>query len=104
MGLTVIFYTDEALQHADAVVVGEGELVIDDIINDLGRGSLQQIYRADKLHDLKGLPFPRRDLIGTVNLKRFHVVAVQTSRGCPNSCDFCSERLYLGLKVSNEAC
>ncbi|HEX9022986.1 MAG TPA: radical SAM protein [Geobacteraceae bacterium] len=92
------FYADEAMQHADAVVVGEGELVIDGIISDLGRGRLKPVYRAEKLHDLKGLPFPRRDLIGTANLKRFHAVAVQTSRGCPNSCDFCSERLYLGSK------
>lgn len=92
------FYTDEALRHADAVVVGEGELVINDIINDIGRNKLQQIYRAAQLHDLKGLPFPRRDLIGTANLKRFHAMAVQTSRGCPNSCSFCSERLYLGSK------
>jgi len=92
------FYTDEAMQHADAVVVGEGELVIDEIINDLGRGRLKPVYRAEKLHDLKGLPFPRRDLIGSANLKRFHAVAVQTSRGCPNSCDFCSERMYLGSK------
>ncbi len=92
------FYTDEALRHADAVVAGEGELVIDDVINDLGRGHLKPVYRAEKLHDLRGLPFPRRDLIGTANLKRFHVVAVQTSRGCPNSCDFCSERMYLGAK------
>ncbi len=92
------FDTDEALQHADAVVAGEGEPVFDEIFRDLGRGRLKQVYRAEKLHDLKGLPFPRRDLMGTANLKRFHAVAVQTSRGCPNSCDFCSERLYLGSK------
>jgi radical SAM superfamily enzyme YgiQ (UPF0313 family) len=92
------FYTDEVLRHADAVAVGEGELLIDDIIRDLGQGRLKPVYRAERLHDLKGLPFPRRDLMGSANLKRFHAVAVQTSRGCPNSCDFCSERFYLGSK------
>jgi radical SAM superfamily enzyme YgiQ (UPF0313 family) len=92
------FHTDEAMQHADAVAVGEGELLIEDIMGDLGRGRLKPVYRAERLHDLKGLPFPRRDLMCTANLKRFHAVAVQTSRGCPNSCDFCSERFYLGSK------
>src|SRR5512138_3402195 len=50
-GPHAFFYTEEVLQHADAVAVGEGELVIDDIIGDLGRGSLKTVYRAERLHD-----------------------------------------------------
>jgi radical SAM superfamily enzyme YgiQ (UPF0313 family) len=92
------FHKDEVLKHADAVAIGEGELLITEIISDLSAGSLKRVYQTDNLHDLKGLPFPRMDLVGTANLKKFHAVAVQTSRGCPNACEFCSERMYLGSK------
>jgi radical SAM superfamily enzyme YgiQ (UPF0313 family) len=90
------FHTDEVLQHADAVAVGEGENLVPEIISDLSAGSLKRVYRSEHPHNLVGLPFPRRDMIHRDNLKRFHAIAVQTSRGCPNACEFCSERMYLG--------
>ena len=90
------FHTDEALQHADSVAIGEGEHLIPRIIGDIGTGNLKPVYRSDILHDLKRLPLPRRDLLNPKSLTRFHTVSVQTSRGCPNSCEFCAERFYLG--------
>jgi len=92
------FHPDEVLQHADAVAIGEGEHLIPQIIEDLDTGNLKPVYRSDILHDLKGLPLPRRDLLNPKSLPRFHTVSVQTSRGCPNSCEFCAERFYLGAK------
>jgi radical SAM superfamily enzyme YgiQ (UPF0313 family) len=90
------FHGEEALQHADAIAIGEGENLIPEIISDLSGGRLRRVYHSSHPHDLVGLPLPRRDMIRRHNLKRFHAVAVQTSRGCPNACEFCSERMYLG--------
>ncbi len=92
------FYSDEASAHADAVAVGEGEVVLPEIFRDLSAGKLKKFYHAREFHDLKGLPLPRRDLLNQRAFTRFHTVAVQTSRGCPFSCEFCAERFYLGSR------
>ena len=53
---------EEALGHADAVVVGEAEGIWPRLLSDAASGQLQRLYRADKMTDLQGLPKPRRDL------------------------------------------
>jgi hypothetical protein len=54
---------DEVAQHADAVVVGEGELVWPELLADFQRGDLKRIYASCALPDLKNMPAPRCDLI-----------------------------------------
>src|SRR4051812_17052593 len=61
---------DEALQHADAVVVGEAEGVWNQVLEDAASGRLQGRYQSRKLSDLQGLPTPRYDLI---DLKRYRI-------------------------------
>ncbi len=95
-GPHAFFYHDEILEHADAVAIGEGESIIPTLIQDLSCGRLRNVYRADRLHDLRNLPFPRHDLLDRRIFSRFRTVAVQTSRGCPYACEFCAERFYLG--------
>lgn len=79
---------DEAAEHADAVVIGEAENQWPQVFADFAAGRPRRLYRADERPELTGLPIPRRDLLPadrylTVNL-------VQTARGCPNACKFCS--------------
>ena len=89
---------DEALEHADAVVVGEAEGVWAQLVSDAASGQMQRIYRAGKMTDLKGLPKPRRDLLpGTKGIGNIPIpVGVETSRGCPNDCEFCCIGQTLG--------
>ncbi len=89
---------DEALKHADAVVVGEAEGVWPRLVSDAASGQMQRIYRAGKMTDLKGLPKPRRDLLpGTKYQGNIRIpIGVETSRGCPYDCEFCCIGQTLG--------
>jgi radical SAM superfamily enzyme YgiQ (UPF0313 family) len=95
-GVHPSFMAQEALQHCDAVVVGEAELVMGRLLADLRAGRLRGLYRAQKLHSMVGMKAPRYDL-----LKKHRYVNktfVQTSRGCHTGCTFCAEPLMNGLK------
>jgi len=95
-GVHPSFMPWEALQHCDAVVVGEVELVLPALLDDLERGQMRGTYKADRLFAMAELPLPRYDL-----LKKHRYVNctfVQTSRGCHQGCTFCAEALMNGLK------
>src|SRR5258708_4594835 len=95
-GVHPSFMSQEALKHCDAVVIGEVELVIDKLLDDLKQGSMRGPYKSDTLHPMVGMPMPRYDL-----LKKNRYVNrtyVQTSRGCHQGCTFCAEPLMNGLK------
>jgi len=89
---------DEALEHADAVVVGEAEGVWPRLLSDAASGQMQRLYRAGKMTDLKGLPKPRRDLSPRTKSKGYIPIpiGVETSRGCPYDCEFCCIGQTLG--------
>jgi len=87
---------DEASAHAAAVVVGEAEPVWRIIIEDLAADRLKKRYSDFGWADMKGLPLPRRDLLRT---ERYVTVkVVQTARGCPHSCSFCSVTPVFGRR------
>lgn len=91
---------EEALGHADAVVVGEAEGVWPQLLADAASGRLQPIYRSERLSDLKGLPVPRYDL---VDLTRYRIpnLPVQTTRGCPYACNYCEVTQVYGARFRN---
>jgi radical SAM superfamily enzyme YgiQ (UPF0313 family) len=89
---------EEALQHADAVVMGEAEGTWPALVSDAASGKLQRLYRAARMTDLQGLPKPRRDLFPGTKGKCYIPIpiGVETSRGCPYDCEFCSIGRTLG--------
>lgn len=95
-GVHATFMPEEAKEHADAVVLGEGELIIAQLIADFESGELKPFYRAERLHDLHGLPVPRRDLLGRGYSPIFKVI--ETTRGCPNRCEFCAVPVIAGRR------
>ena len=92
-GIHASMCPEEALRFADAVVIGEAEAVWPRVIADVDAGCLQQIYKGD-WSDLSGMPSPRRDLFHP----GYMFASVQTSRGCPMDCEFCSVSAFNGRR------
>jgi len=95
-GPHTFFHSEEAIEHCDAVAIGEGEEIWPGMLQDAANNRLQKIYRAPKQHNLKGLPIPRYDLMRFGGNRLNRTYSVQSSRGCPFKCEFCSERFYIG--------
>ncbi len=87
-GLHVSQVPAEALPHADAVVIGEGERLWPSVVRDAERGRLARTYRESipGLLDLSSTPVPRFDLLDP---SRYNRLTIQTHRGCPHDCEFC---------------
>jgi radical SAM superfamily enzyme YgiQ (UPF0313 family) len=93
-GIHPTMMKDEAKTHADAVVIGEAEETWPQVLSDFRRGKLKPIYKALGFYSLDGLRFPKRELL---NRKAyFFVNTIQTTRGCPFDCEFCSVTSFYG--------
>jgi radical SAM superfamily enzyme YgiQ (UPF0313 family) len=77
---------DALLPLADHVVVGEPDEIFPEIAAGLERGSARRLYRVMEKPDVTCTPVPRFDLLV---LKKYTLMAVQFSRGCPFTCEFC---------------
>jgi radical SAM superfamily enzyme YgiQ (UPF0313 family) len=93
-GFHPTFMIAEALEHCDAVVVGEAENTWPRILRDIESNRLQRVYQSQRPVDLGTLQAVPRDLLKqngyiTVN-------TVQASRGCNNACEFCSVSPFYG--------
>ena len=92
-GLHATACPEEAMNYADAVVVGDGEPVWSRVLEDATLGRAFGIYRADQPFNLNESRPPRFDLAATVPRSRF---TIQTQRGCPLACEFCAASRLLG--------
>jgi radical SAM superfamily enzyme YgiQ (UPF0313 family) len=86
----------EAIQHADSVVIGEAENLWGALIKDFQKNKLKKFYYSSQKPSLEGLPLPRRDLLQSKKYltKNF----IQTTRGCPFDCGFCSVSKFFGKR------
>ncbi len=94
-GFHVTLHPEEALEHCDAVVVGEAESVWEGVLEDARTKRLKPRYQAEGFHSLEGLPRPRLEL---ADFRRYRVktVPTQTTRGCPYHCSFCEVPIVYG--------
>ncbi|PYV09804.1 MAG: B12-binding domain-containing radical SAM protein [Acidobacteria bacterium] len=86
IGGPVTSSVEELPLHADHVVIGEAEDLIADLAADLERGTAKPVYRARELPGLDTTPLPDLSLISP---KYYSAMAIQYSRGCPFTCEFC---------------
>ena len=93
-GLHVTSLPDEAKQHCTSVVIGEGEPLWPEVLNDFEHGNLKPFYRHPNggTFDLRDAPMPRFDLLDP---DKYNRITVQTSRGCPHKCEFCASSILL---------
>jgi radical SAM superfamily enzyme YgiQ (UPF0313 family) len=102
-GTWVTLTPEQSLQHADAVVAGEAEYVWPQLLADFCEGRSRGIYRADRWHDLVGLPsidYTSLPLLKYDAFKKswlyrmyFHWPVI-FSRGCPHPCEYCAVQTY----------
>lgn len=94
-GLHASLCPEEAAGHVDALCVGEGEGLVEEMIKDFRAGRLRKIYRRPEgeFPDIRRLPNPRRDLYRKKELYAYKgwelPDLVQTSRGCRFNCPPC---------------
>jgi radical SAM superfamily enzyme YgiQ (UPF0313 family) len=87
-GIHASLYPEEAheLGAAHAVVKGDGDLIWNTVLADCAKGSPQRIYEGGRVPANEFLP-ARWDLAPA---GRYMWASVQTVRGCPKHCSFCS--------------
>ena len=86
IGGPVTSSVEELPHHADHVVIGEAEELIEGLAADLEQGTAKPLYRAGQFPGLVKTPLPELSLIKP---KHYSAMGIQYSRGCPFNCEFC---------------
>jgi radical SAM superfamily enzyme YgiQ (UPF0313 family) len=95
-GIHVSMLPDEAIQHADAIVIGEVENVWHTLLTDFEKNQLKTMYKGTAYELSHGNGLIKRSLI---NKKLYSMPnPIMTSRGCPHNCSYCSVTQFYGYR------
>jgi radical SAM superfamily enzyme YgiQ (UPF0313 family) len=90
---------EEARHYCDSVVIGEAENVWATLLKDAEEGNLKRLYKADTFTDLQSAPAIDRS---SLSRESYLQNLVQTTKGCPFHCEFCSVYAFDGQKIRNK--
>jgi len=92
-GIHATMCLDEVMERVDSVVTGEAEGIWPEVLEDARHGSLKRRYDGG-LAEMNDVPPARHDLLAA----GYAFGAVQTTRGCPLNCSFCSVTTFNGAR------
>ncbi|MBZ0268176.1 B12-binding domain-containing radical SAM protein, partial [bacterium] len=96
-GIHATVRQEEAAPRVDAVLKGEAEGVWPRLLEDAAHGALQPVYEGGRA-DIGTTAAARHDL-----LTGYEFGAIQTTRGCPLACSFCSVTAFNGRTYRRRA-
>ncbi|MGP8005321.1 MAG: radical SAM protein [Smithella sp.] len=85
---------------SDHLFIGEAEYTWPQFLRDWFQGCAKSVYKQESFVDIKDTPAPDLSYISS---KDYHYFSLQTSRGCPNQCDFCDVISVSGRKYRNKS-
>jgi radical SAM superfamily enzyme YgiQ (UPF0313 family) len=101
-GIHATSMPEEAIRFGNAVVIGEAEGLWEIVLDDIRHHRLKSFYKLDLLPDLQNHVRPRRDLI-KCSSGNFSIAPIETTRGCPYNCDFCTVSRFFGTRQRHYA-
>ncbi len=101
-GIHATMAPKEAAEHFDAVVIGEGERTWQQLLHDVQKGQPKKFYQNEGQIDLiTESPVPRLDYYKGKGF--FLPNIIQTTRGCPYNCEFCTVTQFFGRSYRHKS-
>jgi radical SAM superfamily enzyme YgiQ (UPF0313 family) len=97
-GIHASMCVEESMAHVDSIVTGEAEAVWADVLADVKNGTLKRRYDGG-FADVGNIPLARHDLLSD----GYFLGSIQTTRGCPLNCTFCSVTSFNGSRYRQRA-
>ena len=90
----------EEFEGVEHFILNEAEITLPLFLDDFAKGRAERIYATEDFADMSQTPPPAWEL---ADMKSYHGMVVQYSRGCPFNCDFCNITALLGRRVRTKS-